>query len=53
MGAAPIAQQNPRRTAEAYNRLCASLRGDKLKETLKLQAAKAEKKTKKFKQDAA
>ncbi|MCR6650181.1 MAG: type I-E CRISPR-associated protein Cse1/CasA, partial [Cellvibrionaceae bacterium] len=30
VGAAPIAQQNPRRTAEAYNRLCASLRGDKL-----------------------
>jgi CRISPR system Cascade subunit CasA len=53
VGAAPIAQQNPRRTAEAYNRLCASLRGDKLKETLKLQTAKAEKKTKKSKQDAA
>ncbi|MBR7887433.1 type I-E CRISPR-associated protein Cse1/CasA [Marinomonas sp. A79] len=53
VGAAPIAQQNPRRTAEAYNRLCASLRGDKLKETLKLQTAKAAKKTKKSKQDAA
>lgn len=53
VGAAPIAQQNPRRTAESYNRLCASLRGDKLKETLKLQTAKAEKKTKKSKQDAA
>lgn len=53
VGAAPIAQQNPRRTAEAYNRLCASLRGDKLKETLKLQTAKADKKTKKSKQDTA
>jgi CRISPR system Cascade subunit CasA len=53
VGAAPIAQQNPRRTAEAYNRLCASLRGDKLKESLKLLTAKTEKKTKKSKQDAA
>lgn len=53
VGVAPIAQQNPRRTAEAYNRLCASLRGDKLKETLKLPTAKAEKKSKKSKQDAA
>ncbi|MCL5974965.1 MAG: type I-E CRISPR-associated protein Cse1/CasA [Gammaproteobacteria bacterium] len=53
VGAAPIAQQNPRRTAEAYNRLCASLRGDKLKEALGLQPAKADKKTKKSKQDAA
>lgn len=53
VGAAPIAQQNPRRTAEAYNRLCASLRGDKLKEALKLPTAKAEKKTKKSNQDAA
>lgn len=50
VGAAPIAQQNPRRTAEAYNRLCASLRGDKLKETLKLPT---EKKIKKSKKDAA
>jgi CRISPR system Cascade subunit CasA len=53
VGAAPIAQQNPRRTAEAYNRLCASLRGDKLKEALKLQTTKTDKKTKKSKQDAA
>lgn len=53
VGAASIAQQNPRRTAEAYNRLCSSLRGDKLKETLKLQTAKADKKIKKSKQDAA
>lgn len=53
VGAAPIAQQNPRRTSEAYNRLCASLRGDKLKEVLKLPTAKAEKKTKKSNQDAA
>jgi CRISPR system Cascade subunit CasA len=53
VGAAPIAQQNPRRTSEAYNRLCASLRGDKLKEVLKLPTAKAEKKTKKSNLDAA
>lgn len=53
VGAAPIAQQNPRRTAEAYKRLCASLQGDKLKDTLKLPTAKADKKTKKTKQDAA
>lgn len=53
VGAAPIAQQNPRRTAEAYNRLCVNLRGNELKETLKLPTAKTEKKIKKSKQDAA
>lgn len=53
VGAAPIAQQNPRRTAEAYNRLCASLRGDKFKESLNLPTAKTDKKIKKSKQDAA
>lgn len=47
VGAAPIAQQNPRRTAEAYNRLHFSLRGDKLKEILKLPVEKSEKKSKK------
>lgn len=48
VGAAPIEWQNPRRVAEAYNRLCASLRGAKLKEILKLpvdKPAKTEKKT--------
>lgn len=49
VGTAPIAQQNPRRTAEAYNRLCASLRGDKLKDALKLPTKKTAKKAKKNK----
>lgn len=56
VGAAPIAQQNPRRMAEAYNRLCISLRGDRLKEALMLQppkVGKTDRKTKKSKQDAA
>jgi len=47
VGAAPIERQNPRRVAEAHNRLCASLRGDKLKEILKLPVEKRAKPTKK------
>jgi len=47
VGAAPIERQNPRRVAEAHNRLCASLRGDKLKEILKLPVEKRVKPTKK------
>ncbi len=40
VGAAPIERQNPRRVAEAHNRLHASLHGDKLKEILKLSVPK-------------
>ena len=47
VGAAPIERQNPRRVAEAHNRLCASLRGDKLKEVLKLPVEKRAKPPKK------
>jgi CRISPR system Cascade subunit CasA len=53
VGVAPIEQQNPRRTAEAYNRLRASLYGNKLKELLKLPVEKAEKKAKKSTKNAA
>lgn len=47
IGVAPIERQNPRRVAQAYNRLRMSLRGDKLKEILKLPVEKKEKKSKK------
>ena len=47
VGAAPIERQNPRRVAEAYNRLRASLHGDKLKEILKLPVEKPVKLAKK------
>lgn len=47
VGAAPIERQNPRRVAEAHNRLCASLHGDKLKEILKLPVEKRAKPAKK------
>ncbi len=43
IGAAPIERQNPRRVAEAHNRLRASLYGDKLKEILRLPVEKASK----------
>lgn len=47
IGAAPIERQNPRRVAEAHNRLRASLYGDKLKEILRLpvEASKPKKKS--------
>jgi CRISPR system Cascade subunit CasA len=47
VGASPIERQNPHRVAEAYNRLRASLHGDKLKEILKLPVEKRVKPTKK------
>lgn len=47
VGAAPIERQNPRRVAEAHNRLRASLYGDKLKEILRLPVEKPSKPTKK------
>ncbi|HVC38125.1 MAG TPA: type I-E CRISPR-associated protein Cse1/CasA [Gammaproteobacteria bacterium] len=47
VGAAPIERQNPRRVAEAHNRLRAGLHGDKLKEILKLPVEKRVKPTKK------
>lgn len=47
VGAAPIERQNPRRVAGAYNRLRASLHGDKLKEMLKLPVPKPDKPAKK------
>lgn len=47
VGASPIERQNPRRVAEAYNRLRASLHGDKLKEILKLPVEKPVKSSKK------
>ena len=47
VGAAPIERQNPRRVAEAHNRLRASLYGDKLKEILRLPVEKSSKPTKK------
>jgi CRISPR system Cascade subunit CasA len=47
VGTAPIERQNPRRVAEAHNRLCASLYGDKLKEILKLSVPKPVKPAKK------
>lgn len=53
VGAAPVEYQNPRRTAEAHNRLRTSLRGDKLKEILKLPVDKTGKKTKKSTKNAA
>ena len=53
VGAAPVEYQNPCRTAEAHNRLRASLRGDKLKEILKLPVDKTGKKTKKSTKNAA
>lgn len=40
IGVAPIEQQNPHRTAEAFNRLRASLRSDKLKSLMKLPVEK-------------
>ncbi len=43
VGSAPIELQNPRRVAEAYNRLRVSLYGDKLKEILGLPAEKPSK----------
>ncbi|MCG7755082.1 MAG: type I-E CRISPR-associated protein Cse1/CasA, partial [Nitrosomonas sp.] len=43
VGSAPIERQNPRRVAEAYNRLRGSLYGDKLKEILGLPAEKSSK----------
>lgn len=49
VGAAPIERQNPRRVAEAHNRLRASLHGDKLKEILKLPVEKPIKPAKKSK----
>ena len=53
IGVAPIQQQNPRRIAEAYNRLRMSLYGDKLKEILGMPVEKKEKKTKKSAKSAA
>lgn len=53
IGVAPIEQQNPRRTAEAFNRLRASLRGNKLKEILNLPVDKPEKPGKKSTKSAA
>lgn len=47
VGAAPIERQNPRRVAEAHNRLCASLYGDKLREILRLPVEKSSKPAKK------
>jgi CRISPR system Cascade subunit CasA len=47
VGAAPIERQNPRRVAEAHNRLLNSLHGDKLKEILRLPVEKLSKPTKK------
>lgn len=47
VGVAPIERQNPRRVAEAHNRLRASLYGDKLKELLKLPVEKRAKPAKK------
>jgi CRISPR system Cascade subunit CasA len=47
VGAAPIERQNPRRVAEAHNRLRANLYGDKLKEILKLPVQKLVKMAKK------
>lgn len=47
VGASPIERQNPRRVAEAYNRLRASLHSDKLKEILKLPVEKPVKPSKK------
>lgn len=47
VGAAPIERQNPRRVAEAHNRLRANLHGDKLKEILKLSVPKPVKPAKK------
>lgn len=49
IGVAPVQRQNPRRIAEAYNKLRINLRGDKLKEILKLPVEKKEKKEKKTK----
>ena len=47
VGAAPIERQNPRRVAEAHNRLHNSLYGDKLKEMLGLPVEKSSKPAKK------
>ena len=47
IGATPVERQNPRRVADAYNRLRASLHGDKLKEILKLCIEKPVKSAKK------
>ena len=48
VGAAPIERQNPRRVAQAHNRLRASLYGDKLKEILRLPVKQSSKSTKKI-----
>lgn len=48
VGSAPIERQNPRRVAEAYNRLRASLYGGKLKEILGLPVEEISKPKKKF-----
>jgi len=53
IGVAPIEQQNPRRTAEAFNRFRMSLRGDKLKTLLNLPVEKSEKSRKKTAKSAA
>ena len=47
VGAAPIERQNPRRVAEAHNRLRASLYGHNLKEILGLPVEKTGKSTRK------
>jgi len=46
VGAAPIERQNPRRVADAYNRLHAGLIGNKLKSTLHIPVEKKSKATK-------
>ncbi len=48
IGAAPVERQNPRRVAEAHNRLRSSLYGDKLKEILRLPVENTNKTKKKF-----
>ena len=53
IGVAPIEQQNPRRTAEAFKRLRASLHNNKLKELLKLPVEKPAKSGKKSARNAA
>ncbi|MDZ4262482.1 MAG: type I-E CRISPR-associated protein Cse1/CasA [Pseudomonadota bacterium] len=53
IGAAPIERQNPRRIAEAYNRLRASLYSDQLKEILKLPVEKKDKPMKKSRKASA
>ncbi|MBP7229483.1 MAG: type I-E CRISPR-associated protein Cse1/CasA [Moraxellaceae bacterium] len=53
IGVAPIEHQNPRRTAEAFNRLRMSLHSDKLKAVLSLPVEKPEKSRKKTAKSAA